>query len=286
MHKTSKKIVMALLALTSFSFLAVAAEPNISVFANFVRRVSKERNISLGEAADRLYALGVRGVDAGVNEKDLDQLAATPLKIINFYYFAPMFDDAKFPEDAKRCFDLAVKYGVPRIMVIPPNFTDGGDEAAEFAVILEKMKSFTAQAGKLGIKVTVEDFGGTKNACSHTKYLRRFLDEIPEIGFALDSGNLYYAGRGESILELMEYAKDRVAHIHLKDQPKENNRSYVTLGLGAVPNEAIVTAMARAGYTGWYTLENPVGDTYTDTVRQTAVLKSWLEAAKESPTKK
>ena len=82
----------------------------------------------------------------------------------------------------------------------------------------------------------------------------------------------------------MEYAKDRVAHIHLKDQPKENNRAYVTLGLGAVPNEAIVTAMARAGYTGWYTLENPVGDTYTDTVRQTAVLKSWLEAAKAPPT--
>ena len=42
MNKTSNKIVLALLALISFSFLAVAAEPNISVFADFVRRVSKE----------------------------------------------------------------------------------------------------------------------------------------------------------------------------------------------------------------------------------------------------
>ena len=64
--------------------------------------------------------------------------------------------------------------------------------------------------------------------------------------------------------------------MHLKDQPADRNRSYVTLGLGAVPNEKIVKAVNAAGYDGWYTLEEPVGDTYTDTVRQVAVLKSWL----------
>ena len=112
MNKTSNKIVLALLALISFSFLAVAAEPNISVFANSAGL--KRAQHLLGEAAERLYALGVR-VSMRTHEKDLDQLAATPLKIINFYYFAPMFDDSKFPWDAKRCLDLplngAADYG-------------------------------------------------------------------------------------------------------------------------------------------------------------------------------
>ena len=45
-----------------------------------------------------------------------------------------------------------------------------------------------------------------------------------------------------------------------------------------MPNEKIVKAMNAAGYDGWYTLENtvPGADTYTETVRQVAVLKSWL----------
>ena len=65
---------------------------------------------------------------------------------------------------------------------------------------------------------------------------------------------------------MMEYAKGRIAHIHLKDQCPENHRKYQTLGLGGVPNEKIVKAMDAAGYDGWYTLENAVSgsDTYTD----------------------
>jgi hypothetical protein len=33
-------------------------EPNISVFASFVRKTAKERGVTLAEAADMLYALG------------------------------------------------------------------------------------------------------------------------------------------------------------------------------------------------------------------------------------
>jgi sugar phosphate isomerase/epimerase len=142
------------------------------------------------------------------------------------------------------------------------------------------MKMFVAEGKKRGITITIEDFGGPANPGSHTKYLKRFLDEIPDLRFALDSGNLYYAGRGENILDMMDYAKDRIAHVHLKDQTKENNRKYATLGLGVVPNEKIVKTVSASGYEGWYTLENSVGDTYTDTVRQVAVLKSWLSQVK------
>ena len=110
--------------------------------------------------------------------------------------------------------------------------------------------------------------------------MKRLLTDIPDLKFALDTGNLYYAGRGEDIIEMMEFAKGRIGHVHLKDQSAANNREYVTLGLGAVPNEKIVKAVAAEGYNGWYTLENPVGDTYNDTVRQVALVKAWLSAAK------
>ena len=251
--------------------------PNISVFASFIRKTAKERGISLAEAADMLYALGVRGYDCGPNEKDLDELAKTKLKAINFYVFPNMFAPDGGRADCLAFLDAAEKYGVPRCMVVPSGFTKDGDQEKEFEKILASMKMIVAEAKKRCITITVEDFGGTSNPCSYAKYLKRFLDEIPDIRFALDSGNLYYAGRGEDILEMMDYAKGRIGHVHLKDQKFDNNRAYETLGLGAVPNEKVVKAVNAQGYEGWYTLENPVGkDTYTDTVRQIAVLKSWL----------
>ena len=259
--------------------------PNVSVFAKFIRMVAAERGVSKAQAADMLYDLGVRGFDAGPDEDDLAELAATKLKPINFYYFPDWFGrklhdwnthyaDWSSPEE---CLAKAKKFGIPRIMVVPPSFTDGKENAAEFDVILRELKAFVALARKEGVVVTVESFGGTGNCCSYSKYLKRLLTEIPDLKFALDSGNLYYAGRGEDILEMMAFAKGRIGHVHLKDQTAEDNRKYTTLGLGAVPNEKVVKSVHADGYDGWYTLENPVGDTYNDTVRQTALLKSWLK---------
>ena len=265
----------------------VVREPKISVFAKFIRQTAKERGISLSAAADLLYDLGVRGYDCGPDEEDLDELAATKLKAINFYYFPDWFGtdvhdwalDYTDRTNPTECIAKAKRYGIPRIMVVPPNFTDGKESETEFAVIVGKMRAFVAEAKAAGLVVTVETFGGTKNCCSHVKYLKRLLVAIPDLKFALDSGNLYYVGRGEDILEMMEYAKGRIGHVHLKDQTAEDGRKYVTLGLGAVPNEKIVKAMDKARYDGWYTLENPVGDTYLDTVRQVAILKVWLAEA-------
>lgn len=251
-------------------------EQKISVFAKFVLQTAKERNLTIAEAADRLYELGIRGFDIGPRDKELDALCATKLKPINFYFFPNMFAEDNGAADRDFAIAQAVKYGVPRIMVVPPNFTKNGDQEKEFARILESMKSFVAEAKKHNITITVEDFGGTSNCCSYSKYLKRFLDEIPDIRFALDTGNLYYASRGESIVDMMNYAKGRIGHVHIKDQTKEDSRKYATLALGAVPNEKVIKTVHASGYDGWYTLENPVGDTYLDTVRQVAILKAWF----------
>ena len=257
----------------------VQTEFRISVFAKFIRNVARERSVPLAKAADMLYDLGVRGFDAGPDEPDLEELCATRLKAINFYYFPDWFPGRNGYADKTspaECLAMAERLGIPRIMVVPPDFTDGKDNPAEFDLTVAKMREFTAAAAEKGITVTVEDFGGTSNPCSYAKYLKRFLDEIPDLRFALDTGNLYYAGRGEDICGFLDYARGRIAHVHLKDQTAQNNRAYITLGEGAVPNEKIVRALSSSGFAGWYTLENPVGDTYGDTVRQVERLKTWL----------
>ena len=253
-----------------------SGEPKVSVFIHAVRRAAKQRGVSLAEAAETLYNVGVRGVDIDPDDKDLEAIAATKLKPINLFVFPRMLGPDNGDADRKRCLDQAVRFGVPRVMVVPSSFTKGGDEEAEFEKVLSAMKKFVEEGRKRGITVTVEDYGGTDNPCSHAKYLKRLLDEVPGLCFALDSGNMYYAGRGESIIDMMRYAKGRIAHVHLKDMSKTNNHEYVTLGLGAVPNKEVVKAVSEDGYSGWYTLENIVGDVNEDAVRQMAVLRFWL----------
>ena len=65
--------------------------------------------------------------------------------------------------------------------------------------------------------------------------------------------------------------------MHLKDQTKEDNHKYASLGLGAVPNKEVVELVREMGYDGWYTLENLVSspDALTDVHRQVAVLRHW-----------
>ncbi len=271
-------------AVSCFATTTQAQEPRISVFAKFIRQIANEKKITLAAAADMLYDLGVRGYDCGSDDADLDELAKTKLKPINLYYFPDWFQRKEkafhvHKATPEECLKQAKKYGIPRIMVIPSNFTDGKENEPEFLRIVGFMRDFTAQAKAMGIEVTVETFVVPMNCCSYAKYIKRLLTEIPDLGFALDSGNLHFVGRGDDILELMEFAKTRVAHIHLKDlYAAPNNHTYASLGFGAVPNEQIVKAMAAYGYKGWYTLEDTIGDTYNDSVRQVALLKAWIRA--------
>ena len=267
---------------SSGSRAAPHGEPKakISVFAHYVRNIAKERCVSLADAARLLQDLGVAGFDASYDDPKLAELMATGLRPASLYGFLKFRVPDGGRAQAAKLLETAAACGAARVMVIPDSFTPGGDEEVEFRAVVAGLSRLVSEAAKRGVTVTVEDFGGDPaNPCNRMTYLKRFLDEIPDLKLALDSGNLYYAKRGEDVLELMHYAEGRIAHVHLKDQLTTDHRSRAVLGLGGVPNAEIVHHMAAAGYSGWYTLEHtvPEVDTYIETVRQVAVLEAWLK---------
>jgi len=276
-----KKLLLSLLlaVVTAGCFTCARSEPvKLSVFAGTVERVAKAKGVPLGESAALLAEADVTGFDASYKDPKLPEFAKTGLKPINFYGWPKFLGPDGGAKDSDEFVAAAVKYGAPQIMVIPDDFSKDGDQEADYVRILAGLRKLVAKANAAGIAVTVEDYGNTNNACSHTKYLKRFLTDIPELGFALDSGNLYYAGRGEDIVDMARFADGRIRHVHLKDQTKEDNRKYATLGTGAVPNEAVVRLVHKSGYRGWYTLENPVGDDILEDVRrQAGVVRAWCK---------
>jgi len=272
-----KILSLSFAVLWAASAAAGVCEPKFSIFASDVKRIAKQRNVSIAESARMLKAAGVSGFDCCYKEPILPELAESVLKPVNFFGWIDFVAPDGSSAACEAYLAAAKKYGAERVMIVPTGFREGPTAEDDYARIRAGLQRFAAEARAAGIVPMIEDYGGTNNICSHMSYLKRMMDDVPQLEFALDSGNLYYAGRGEDILSMMRYVRGRIGHVHLKDQTKEDNHVYATLGLGAVPNAEIVRTVASWGYAGWYTFENPVDpDRYADIVRQVAVTRLWI----------
>lgn len=141
--------------------------------------------------------------------------------------------------------DHAAKRGMPLVMIAP-----AVEEAAtteERLIMREHMvESYNAiidYARGSGIRITVENFSLPTRADSFTEDLRYLFDNVPELGFVLDTGNFYCVH--EDVLDAYEKLGDRLVQIHCKDWIHDENGwlkreglpmiNGVTLGEGLMP---------------------------------------------------
>jgi len=269
--------VIALLLATILPVGIVPSQPRFSMFATDIVDAAKTSGHTLEATVSKLKAVGVTGFDAQYCGTAIDALERAGLEPINFYGFMKFLAPDGGKAQSEAFLAAAVKHGVKRIMIVPDEFTEGGDREKEYERIRDGVKKLVAMAKEAGIVSMIEDFGSPTNPCSEIKYLKRFLQDIPDLYFALDSGNLHYADRGEDIVAFAkEMGKERIRHVHLKDFKAVHSREYVSLGTGAVPNEAVVKFVDSFGYDGWYTLENPVGENLlADAIRQHEMVMRW-----------
>ena len=254
-----------------------------SVFGSAVKRVAKDRSVDLKAAVKLLKDAGIEGFDTDYGDSAIPELIAAGLKPASLYGRVK-FDTADLGEaEAKAFVDTAVKYGARRVMVLPDSFKPEADakERERMSVnIINGLRRMCAYAAKKNVIVMIEDFGDRNNICSYGPTMSRVLASEKDLAYALDSGNFYYAGHGTDIVAFARQWKDRIAHVHLKDQAKEDAHSYRTLGEGAVPNAELLGLVRDLGYSAWYTIENPVGDDYlTDIVRQREFVLKCLQGA-------
>ena len=124
------------------------------------------------------------------------------------------------------------------------------------------------EAKKRGITVVMEDFDAADSPYRDAAGVRYFLDRVPELRAAFDTGNFAFCDEDE--LDAFELLKDRIAHVHLKDRaltpgaPEE--RPLVSLGgrklyaapfgSGIIRGEEILRRLQKIGYDGVLTVEH------------------------------
>ena len=247
----------------------------LSVFFDHILQAREQTGKPLEELLAGVRSAGIEAVEINLNylcehEDVLALLKQNNLGISCIYEFYDMgrYDET---EKARRHVETAAKVGAKRILVVPGFLFDEASEemqrcmpaAEEISAFFENHAeirrmaeglSFTAKLGKeKGVTVTVEDFDDRNSPLAGMYGIRWFLQQIPELGYTLDTGNfLFY---GETVQQAFELLKDRIAHVHCKDRSPENHASVQT-GTGYIPFGEIVEKMKAQQYDGFLAIEH------------------------------
>lgn len=142
-------------------------------------------------------------------------------------------------------------------------------DAAGWRELLGNLGRVAAEAAESGRTVALHAHVGTM--VETREEVERVLDGCP-MPLCLDTGHLLAGGTDPA--ELVAAVAGRVAHVHLKDVDADlaarvrtgeltytaavKSGMYRPLGRGDVDITRIVSGLARAGYEGWYVLEQDV----------------------------
>lgn len=160
--------------------------------------------------------------------------------------------------DGRRFIDLAHAMGVKYVRMFGNEVPKGETREAVLPRVIEGFQKMAAQAKAAGVVVLIESHGDFTNS----RDLTEILTGVGSDAFALlwDAHHTFVAGHEAPAATYAKLGR-WVRHTHLKDSrpaadpAKPEDRRYVLTGTGEVPVKDQVTALAKAGYKGYYCFE-------------------------------
>ncbi len=123
----------------------------------------------------------------------------------------------KNPSDAsyRGVIDLAAELGAEHVLFVPGMLTVGNTRR-DIDNILTGMRAAVSYGNEKGIHVLMENFDGLLSPFNSIAGLQYFMDSIPGLGCAFDTGNFVMFREDE--LEAAALFADRIRFIHVKDR--------------------------------------------------------------------
>ena len=249
---------------------------NIAAFYENIVTFCEQENMSLEEA---LIFLRDRGLEKIVitgsnliacHEELMPILKRTGIGLEGIHEH---FDFGSHPEDEswKRMAELTAECGGSTVLVVPGLIEPEDENRRE--EMIENMIAVTAKiadfCAPLGLTAVMEDFDDMRSPYNSVAGLDRFLERIPEMKVAYDTGNLCCYLEDE--LEGFEHFAGRTVLMHIKDRSIgnyhdehndypcvcENGREewVVPVGTGYIRIAEIVSRLKERGYRGSLIIE-------------------------------
>lgn len=111
--------------------------------------------------------------------------------------------------------DLAAELGAEHVLFVPGMLTEGNTRR-DINSILAGMRAAVTYGSEKGIHVLMEDFDGLLSPFNSIAGLQYFMDSIPGLGCAFDTGNFVMFREDE--LEAAAAFAEKIKFIHIKDR--------------------------------------------------------------------
>lgn len=246
-----------------------------AIFLDHLLDAARRELLPLDDVLARARAFGYEGVEISFHpETDPHALSAQLSRAGLFASTLCVFTDfANHPDDLFLAFtalDHCAILGAKRFLTIPGriDLNDPALAQRQRENIVSALNVLCAQAKSRGVTIVMEDFDGVDAPYRTIEGVRYFIDRVPELQVAFDTGNFAFSEEDE--LEAFERLKDRIAHVHLKDRAltpgAPDERPLVTLGgrklyaapfgSGIIQSEEILRRLKEIGYSGVATVEH------------------------------
>lgn len=245
---------------------------NISVFYAHILDAATQSGLSIDAILAKVKAAGIDAVEMDLHnfsqETDHPSLvhnAGLSVSCVNgFYRLEKEFDE----EMAVSHVEAAASCGADKILVVPGFLTEAEGQTMKPLVydreqlfrflennttaqkMVAGLARITSIAKEKNIQVVIEDFDNPASPISSLLGVSWFLEKVPELGCAFDTGNFII--HGEDLYESWDMLKDRVIHVHCKDR----SDSAIAVGSGKLPLKKLLTQMIRDGYRGTLAIEH------------------------------
>lgn len=247
----------------------------LAIFLDHLLDAARRDQLQLDSLLARAHDFGYKGVEISFHpETDPHALSAQLSRAGLFVSTLCVFTDfSNHPDDlslALTALDHCVILGAKRFLTIPGKIDLNNPIHAQHQRdnIVRALNTFCTYAKARGITVVMEDFDGPDAPYRTTEGVRYFIDRVPELQVAFDTGNFAFSEEDE--LDAFERLKDRIAHVHLKDRAltpgAPDERPLVTLGgrnlyaspfgSGIIQCEEILRRLKEIGYSGVATVEH------------------------------
>jgi sugar phosphate isomerase/epimerase len=262
-------------------------------------------SLPLHEAMERLAALGWRHFEISDEHLDMLMRAEKPereiekalavkakLSLETPQAHAHLVADIAQPDAQRRAedfkwllahFSLAKKLGAENVVVHPgqgAGLATREDARMTFAGNVEGFKKLCAEAGKLGLKIGVENLFDSKSLKGFRRFgalpgeLMELLEAVaaPNLGITFDSShaNVQRLDLAEALREF----GSKLLCTHISDNDGSGDQHRVP-GSGSIDWKATMAALKEIGYNGIFNLEVP-GERHGDDALQTLKIKNCL----------
>lgn len=168
-------------------------------------------------------------------------------------------------EDSKAQLEKCAAVNSPLFMPVPfilENHESNEARNEALKLVTAYVADLNELSAQYGITVVVENFSNTNTTLAYISDIEHILNEIPSVGYVLDTGNFWFGG--DDMLTACKKFAPKTLHVHLKDlSPKANGfldicgkaADSVAIGEGILPIFDAVKYLKGNGYNNALTVE-------------------------------